>query len=263
MAVSVSPIRWAGSKRGLRLQLSNAMPSSYGCYFEPFAGSAFLFFEAEPKAAVIGDLNLQIVNLYRSLRRDPPGLWKKMSAYEKTRESYYQVRRAFDANSSGLDTAAQFWFLNRLCFNGIYRTNRNGAFNVPFGSKWGAFPSVEECIHWGSLLHKADIFWGDFESTCDSAESGDLVYLDPPYRSSGNRFRGEYGYNSIRDDSLGRVIDLAKRLSQKNVFVLLSYNVDLSEVLPGWRREIVRARRVVASSPTSRLQVVEYLFRNY
>ena len=178
-----SPVRWAGSKRQM-LSLLRSYWKSDATYIEPFAGSACLFFDIEPEKAVLGDLNSELINSYRVLRDDPESALSALRPIEPTKENYYAIRQQSPEDLMGADAAARFFFLNRHCFNGLYRTNQTGKFNVPFGRTKGNPALDENLLRSASrLLSRAQLLNADFEVTLDKARYGDFVYLDPPYVS--------------------------------------------------------------------------------
>src|SRR5258706_5000854 len=126
-------LRWAGSKRKLLPLLVPLIPASYNCYFEPFVGSACLFFAVRPRRAVLSDINADLIGAYSQVAAHPRRTWRIVSTLPKGAQAYYHIRRSLLQASSPQDSAARFIYLNRHCFNGVYRTNKTGMFNVPIG----------------------------------------------------------------------------------------------------------------------------------
>jgi len=257
-----SPLRWAGSKKRLLRRLCERSPKKYIRYIEPFAGSAVLFYALRPRMAVLSDINADLIHFYRALRRAPIELHERVLRLDQSKETYLKVRASFPS-TSGIERAGNFWFLNRCCFNGIYRTNRKGLFNVPFGSKLPPIPGVEEAIIWAKALHASDLICASYEAALSAADAGDFVYLDPPYARCQARDRGEYGPNALQPDGIDVVLEATRAASDRGAKILLSYNRDLRESLPGWRQEIINVRRDVSARALSRRTVTEYLFSNY
>jgi DNA adenine methylase len=257
-----SPLRWAGSKKRLLKRLISHVPAGYFRYVEPFAGSAVLFYALTPREALLSDINSDLICFYRHLRRYPAELFTLASSYERNRSTFELTRRSHQ-QLHGIDRAASFWYLNSCCFNGLYRTNRAGHFNVPFGSKLPPFPSWDEASVWSRILQSADILDADFATTMAKTTETDFVYLDPPYARTGFRNRGEYGPNALQPDEIDFVLSSARSASERGVRILFSYNRDLSELLPDWFSEVINVRRDIAASASSRATVNEYLFWNY
>jgi DNA adenine methylase len=126
-------LRWAGSKRKLLPKLISLSPSSSGRYVEPFAGSAALFFALQPQDALLSDFNPELIETYKILSANAGSVWRRLSQMPGSRDFYYRIRARNPTSMSSIDRAARFIYLNRYCFNGVYRTNRLGQFNVPRG----------------------------------------------------------------------------------------------------------------------------------
>lgn len=262
--VDLKPLlRWAGSKQRLLPALLARMPTSIDRYYEPFAGSATMFFAAKPTRATLSDINPDLINFYKVLKKSPLETYSRMSEIPRTHESYRAARDAFSTETHSAERAALFWYLNRHCFNGLFRTNRNGKFNVPFGNKLPPIPEwrhVERCT---SLLRRASIKHADFEEIIGYAGDGDFVYVDPPYRRASARDRGEYGIGAMADDELSRLIVSVNKASERGAKILMSYNTDLSEHLPDWTHDVVNGRYLISADPRKRIRINEYTAFNY
>lgn len=254
-ALSVkSVLRWAGSKRGMLRQLLDASPSSFGTYIEPFVGSACLYFALSPDRAILGDYNSQLMAAWRTVRDRPREVAVAVSSLPATPENYYSIRDD-DSNRDEFHQAVRFIYLNRHCFNGVYRTNRQGRFNVPMGRKTGQVPSPESFEACAKALRRADLITGDYLETLQAAQPGDFVYLDPPYANDARRGHGEYGYGCFSEASeTPRMRDLLGDLDSRGVNVLLSYGSRslLGDLAGRWTVVEVSARRSLAADPTKR-----------
>src|SRR6266446_5529387 len=171
-----SILRWAGSKKKLLSTLRGYIPEQFGRYFEPFVGSGALFFSLSPSDAVLGDLNGELIEALDVLSNNPVKLHRLVSTFPRTKRSYYRVRRSIPTNR--LARAVRFMYLNRLCFNGLYRTNKENIFNVPCGYGAGEFPSLRSFRDAATRLRKATLLADDFEITLGLVEKNDFVYLD-------------------------------------------------------------------------------------
>ena len=174
-------LKWAGGKRWLVEQHSSLFPKKFNCYIEPFLGSGSVFFHLAPSRAVLSDANADLIACYKQIKNSPEQLAELMREHHKSHCSdyYYEIRATeFETDT---EKAAKFLYLNRTCFNGIYRVNLKGEFNVPIGTKTNVVMKSDDFQGVSKLLEKALIVHGDFaESLCNATE-GDFVYVDPPY----------------------------------------------------------------------------------
>jgi len=260
------PIRWAGSKRSILPWLSDLAPDRFDRYIEPFAGSAALFFSLAPSSAILGDINQDLVHFYRVLAARPGAVARAVTLFAPNGGDYYAVRALRPNQLSDTKAAARFLYLNRFCFNGVYRTNKRGEYNVPRGTRTGAMPTVCELRLASGILRRANIQACDFETTLDSARRGDFVYIDPPYFTRRGLKPGEYGYGSLvgRDD-LSRLITAVLRLSDRGVKYLLSYSDSrmlIRELEPAWTKRVL-VRRSVGGNSAHRKIVRELILSNY
>jgi DNA adenine methylase len=257
--------RWAGSKKQLLPSLIAFAPSNFSCYFEPFVGSGCLFFSLRPKRAVLGDINAELIDAYTQLRDHPTLLHRRVLGNSVTKAAYYRVRKTIWPITEKLDRAARFVFLNRLCFNGLYRTNQKGEFNVPFGDPPGNIPDESDFRRASIVLRNASLIADDFETTLATAQKGDFVYLDPPYVYAERKDRGEYGPKTFTLKDIDRLISAAKKLDCAGVKFLLSYLEcdDLLRKLPNWSRATIPVRRHISGFAKYRRKVNEVVIRNY
>jgi DNA adenine methylase len=260
-----SILRWAGSKKRLLPKLMSCIPQSFNSYFEPFAGSACLFFALEPRRATLGDINPALVEAYAVLRAHPIEVYEAISAMPDTEAYYYRIRKFEPSLLAETERAARFIYLNRFCFNGVYRTNVRGEFNVPRGLSTGRIPSREEFLRCASLLQDCTLHAGDFSLSVASAGAGDFVYLDPPYTTSSRPAYGEYGYGSFSSKDFERLAKVAVHLADQGAVVLLSYS---EAALSGhhfndWHCRTVSVKRHVAGFSRHRAIVSEVLLCNH
>lgn len=257
-------LRWAGSKLKLLPVLEGYWRGNHHRYVEPFAGSACLYFHLSPPDAVLGDNNPEIIGLYRLLRRPGHQLGRRLAHIPRTAEAYYRWR---SADSSRLDSetrALRFLYLNRHCFNGIYRTNAQGNFNVPFGTRLGEPPTSEMIAECAKRLRNVTLVSGDFAETLKHARAGDFVYMDPPFATAGKRNRKEYGASAFSAEDIERLQDAMKRLDTKGVDFVVSYG-DCHEsrwLARSWNARRVRVRRHIAGFSGNRRAAFEWLISN-
>lgn len=229
-------LRWAGGKQRLLRDLLRLVPAdgTYGRYFEPFLGAGSLFFALRPRCATIGDINGELINCYREIARDPVAILDLLNRYKRrhSREFFYRVRAQPLDSITGVERAARFIYLNKAAFNGIYRVNLKGIFNVPFGPTISglSIPSSDTLTAAGKSLRKVAIRASDFEETIRDAKKGDFVYLDPPYPPmSKTAFFAHYDSVRFGWHQQQRLANAFWKLAKRGCFVMLS-NADLVEV---------------------------------
>jgi DNA adenine methylase len=175
-------LRWAGSKRQLLTKLVAHWPGGNARYIEPFCGSACLFFAIRPTEAILGDLNHELIETYSVLRTEFDEVATELQQLKRSKSEYYRIRAQSPEALRPITRAARFLYLNRHCFNGIYRTNKAGVFNVPYGPQKRDTPIDEAALRDAAAeLKKAVLIAGDFSATLKHVRQGDFVYLDPPY----------------------------------------------------------------------------------
>lgn len=181
MASQIPFLNWAGGKRWLMHNFSTLFPTTFGRYFEPFLGSGASFFSLRPKRAILSDLNADLVNTYIQVKNHPRELVEKLKEHHvrHNNDYYYEIRAQILENE--IDRAAQFLYLNRTCWNGLYRVNKNGIFNVPIGTKNNVILRTDNFLETSKALQGADLICGDFTVASKSATEGDFIYFDPPY----------------------------------------------------------------------------------
>lgn len=263
--VPVPVLRWSGSKAKLIPILEKCSPPTFKTYIEPFAGSACLYFRIQPNAAIIGDINPAVIEVYQAIRDNPHEVGHYLASIPETYEAYYSLRGTNPNVLSIEQRAARTIYLMKACFNGVYRTNKSGAFNVPMGSRVYARPSAENLLAASELLTHTQLICGDFEHVVKLAKSGDFVYLDPPYPSI-SRYRGEYGYNAHFDTGdKQRLIRLLRKLDSEGAQVMLSYVYDeeLVSALSGWTCKQQSVLRSVAGNIRFRINASEIVLTNY
>lgn len=256
--------RWAGSKRKLLPTLRAYCPAEFNRYVEPFAGSACLFFLLQPERAVLGDFNEQLIETYRTVARAPKAVAAMLVTMAVSEDYYYQLRSQDPSSVQSIERAARFIYLNRFCFNGVFRTNQRGEFNVPRGTKTGQLPSSTALRSCAQILKRATLISGDFERTLHGVEPGDFVYLDPPYSSSDQRNRGEYGYGAFSSDDLDRLEESLHRIDLGKAAFVLSYRCSkkVRARFRNWQQRTLTVRRHVAGFSEDRRDVREMLISN-
>jgi len=257
-------LRWAGSKRQQVPFLRTLLPSTVRRYVEPFAGSASLFFVLDPPQAVLGDLNAELIATFRAVALKPQRVHDHLAALPCGRDSYYEVRDKWKPHGQ-YSRAARFIYLNRFCFNGLYRTNGSGAFNVPYGRpKNDNIPSKEQLVACSKSLRRTVLMAADFRDTLAAVERDDFVYLDPPYAVRSRRVFTEYGKNVFSYDDLSDLGESLHRLDRIGATFVLSYadSSDSRRIFAPWYSRRVRVRRNVAGFTSSRRHQYEIYVSN-
>lgn len=191
-------LKWAGGKRWFVHQYGTLFPESFRRYIEPFLGSGAVYFHLQPKKALLGDINPEVVNAYAAIKDDWPNLIKNLARHQRahnTQEDYFYEIRATSPRSV-VTRASRTIYLNRTCFNGIYRVNKKGEFNVPRGTKNAVLMETDDFQAMAALLKNAELRNADFEELINEAVEDDLVFADPPYTVRHN-LNGFIKYNEI------------------------------------------------------------------
>jgi DNA adenine methylase len=258
-------LRWAGSKRQILETLAAQWDPTHRRYLEPFAGSAALFFHLAPVAAVLGDLNEELVNALTVVRDDLASFLELLRSWSPTKAEYCRIRDVRPHPEARIERAARFVFLNRLCFNGLYRTNRNGKFNVPYGgTKAGRMPTDSEFVEASRILRDAVLLSGDFERTLSYAEADDFVYMDPPYSVTEVRTFQEYGPRDFTEFDVKRLRSCLEDLDRRGVTFLVSYAESAAgrALASGFEHRLVTVRRNIAGFAGARRLTNELLIAN-
>lgn len=274
----VKPIvKWAGGKRQLIDKLIELMPRTYNEYFEPFIGGGALLFKLAPAKATINDVNGELLAIYRCLGNEQyfKLMLNDLNEHEKNHNEdyYYEVRkqdRELDYKSMPIwKRASRTIYLNKSCFNGLYRVNSKGYFNVPSGRKIKVQTydrkNIEK-LHNYFMTNKVTILEGDFVDAVVHAKAGDFVYFDPPYDPFDEKdtFTSYTKFNFSKEDQI-RLAKLYKELSNKGVYVMLSnHNTKLiNELYQGFNINVVNAKRMINSDSNGRGNVEEVIITNY
>lgn len=259
-------LRWAGSKRRLLPKLKEFWTGEHQRYVEPFAGSACLFFALRPKKAILGDLNAELISTYIEVKYRLNEVLKELAALRPWSKSEYLHLRSQDPSQlRPAASAARFIYLNRFCFNGIYRTNLAGQFNVPYsGDRCGAMPQDDIFRKCSRRLSGTRFVNGDFAKILQHAKRGDLVYMDPPYAVRARRVFREYDAGTFTFGDIARLRKWMVDLDRKRIDFVVSYaESEEAEILAkGFSFETVAVRRNVAGFAVKRVMTNEVLISN-
>ncbi len=250
-------LKWAGGKTQMLGELLPKVPVSYGRYIEPFIGGGAMFFALNPEDAVIADSNPELINMYKQVADNVDAVISYLQKYENTQEMFYRVRTLEWQELPKAEAAARMIYLNKTCFNGLYRVNKKGQFNVPFGKyKAPKFCDVEALYAASNVLRKANIICGDYLSVLkEYARPGDFIFLDPPYLpvseySDFKRYTKEQFYEEDH-------VELAKevlRLHEMGCYVILtnSNHPLVHELYKPFSIEVIQTKRYISCSGSNR-----------
>lgn len=225
-----------------------------------------MFLNLSPENAILNDINSNLINTYIQIRDRPLELCEAIQHRLFSCEIYQKYRTLLNTEPDNIKRAVYFLYLNRFCYNGIYRENKRRIFNTPPGTHTGAFPCNDDIFSFSRKLQHSHLMCGDFENVLPHLRSGDFVYLDPPYFSSERHESGEYGYDSFRPKDELRLFDFLLELDKRRINFMLSYNKVLYEDEindRGWTCSEVENVRISPSKLSSRVRVREQLITNY
>jgi len=271
--LSLKPIvKWAGGKRALIKQYSKYFPVNFNAYYEPFFGGGaiflHLFSEGKIKRAKLSDINEELINLYNVVKNNVEELIEELSSgkYVNKKTVFYKIR-AEEPNDAVI-RAARMIYLNRTCYNGLYRVNKQGKFNVPFGK----YPENVKIVNKKNLrnvskcLGNVEITTEDFEESVKSAKKGDFVYFDPPYIPlSDTAYFTDYTSEGFGIKEQERLAKVFRELDERGCFVMESNSgvPKVSELFDGFKIVDVKAKRYISCDPEGRGGVKESLIINY
>lgn len=267
-------LKWVGGKKQLLPEIISRIPCEFKRYFEVFFGGGAVFFQLQPEVSIINDFNSELINLYKIIKDFPEELINDLKGHVNEANYFYEIRsydrdKEFYNNLSNIKKASRILYLNKTCYNGLYRVNSQGQLNAPFGRYIN--PKIcdeENILEISKFLNdkNVEILNTDFENVLFKAEEGDFVYLDPPYDpvTDTAAFTGYNAGGFGKSDQL-RLKNACDRLTEKNVKFLLS-NSDtqfIRELYNGYTIDVVYARRSINSKGEKRGEVPELLIRNY
>ena len=264
-------VKWVGGKRQLLFELLKNLPKTYNRYFEPFIGGGALFFELQPDNAYISDMNEELINLYSVVRDSVDELIEDLSKHEISKEYFLEIRNIDRTEEysklSNVERASRFIYLNRTCFNGMYRVNSKGEFNVPFGNyKNPRIIDENNLLNCSELLKKTEIKCTDFSEIIHKVQKGDFVYFDPPYvplnETSSFTSYTKDGFDIDMQFKLREVCDELDSMGVK--FMLSNSDTKLvNELYANYEIKKVFASRQINANAAGRGKITEVLVKNY
>ena len=259
-------IKWAGGKRQLLAQIRERMPESFNNYYEPFVGGGAVIFDLLPTSAVINDINKALVNAYRQICNATDEFLKKLNELDETmwedgKEYYYSLREHYNdklmKEEFDVELAALFVFINKHCFNGLYRVNGKGLFNVPYNNSRNSSCDEDTIRAISEYLKNVTILEGDFQAACQNAKKGDFVFIDSPYAPLNPTSFESYTKEGFDIESHKRLADLYDELTSRGCYCMLTnHNTELINELygnKGYKIDVVSVKRMINSDATNRV----------
>lgn len=262
-----SPIYYTGGKAKFFKGFSYLFNVGMKRYIEPFFGGGGVFFGLNPERAILGDINKDLMFFYKELREDPKSLVEGMAGFENTKKDYYTVRAMDrDIKFGNLTTsykAARFYYLNQMSYNGLYRVNKNGEFNAPYGyRKWKFEPKIANLVSVSKKLNEDGItlFLGDFRDCLKGIKKGDFIYLDPPIMKSVRYHRTDFTLADMED-----LKEICDRATKRGARFLMTYKYDdkVIELFKDYEITTFSNLRKVNSDITNRKNIADIIIKNY
>lgn len=261
-------LKWPGGKQWLVKHYINIFPNKFNKYYEPFLGGGAAFFALHPSKAMLTDINKDLINLYICMRDNPEDLRRIMEQHQKqhSEQYYYYIRgKTFETN---LERAGRFLYLNRTCFNGMYRVNKQGDFNVPIGTKNNCIYDVDTFDQYSELLKDKKIVHSDFGVIIERTKKGDLIFADPPYtvqKKQNNFIKYNEHLFTWRDQE--RLFDCLLHAKLRGVKIVLT-NANCKEVRDmyqdgGFFLQEVSRNSSIAGEVSKRRNITELLITSY
>ena len=249
-------LKWAGGKKQMISDILKFAPKNFNKYIEPFIGGGAVYFNLNHPQSIISDLNEELVITYKQVKENIGEVIDILEKYNNTEDFYYKTR-ALDVNKlSYSERAARLIYLNKTCFNGLFRVNKKGEFNVPYGKRSGSFLNKENLIGASHYLQDTEIYHSDYKSVLKKfAKKGDFIFLDPPYQPVGKfsdfkRYTKEFFYENDQIE----IAELFKELTNKGCYVMLT-NSDhpfILDLYKDFQIEIIETKRLISSDPKTR-----------
>lgn len=270
-------VKWAGGKRQLLNEIGKRLPKSWNTYYEPFVGGGALLVNLQNDErvsnAVISDLNSELINLYNVVKKNPDKLLDVLSGkeFENNEDAFRNLKNEFNTLTglpgNNVRRAALLIYLNKHGYNGLWRVNSKGKFNVPFGRyQKRNMPTDHSILKFSTMLKNVKILNRDFEQAIKSATNGDFIYFDPPYHPvSKTAGFTDYNSNGFTFDDQKRLAAVFKNLSKKGVFLMLSNSkvTDIEDLFAGFNIDTVDAKRFINCNGQRRSGTKEIIVTNY
>ncbi len=264
-------VKWAGGKRQLIPQMDKYLPKKYNKYIEPFIGGGALFFYLLPKKAILIDINNDLINVYNVIKNKVSELIKSLKKHKNEKDYFYKIRSidrepSVFNNWSDIEKASRIVYMNKCCYNGLYRVNSKGQFNAPFGKyKNPKICDIENLIVVYKILKNVSLINSSFEKCLDFAEKDDFIYFDPPYVpiSESANFTSYTKGNFGKEDQI-TLFNVFETLNKRGCKVMLSnsYCDFILDLYKDYQITILKAKRAINSDASKRGQIKEVLITN-
>lgn len=258
-------VKWAGGKRQLLDRITERLPEQYNSYYEPFIGGGAVLFELQPQSAIINDINSSLINTYRTIANSPNEFIEQVQRldsemWEDGKEYYYSLREHYNdklmQDEFDIELAALLVYINKHCFNGLYRVNGKGLFNVPYNNARHESIDAESILAVSEYLRNVTIMQGDFEEACQNARRGDFIFFDSPYAPLNPTSFESYTKEGFDVESHERLARLFDELTERGCYCMLTnHNTDFINNLygnKGYRMDVVNVKRMINSDASKR-----------
>lgn len=259
-------IKWAGGKRQILSQIRERLPEKFGNYYEPFIGGGAVTFDLLPDNAVINDINKALINTYRQICCNVDEFLAILDSLDESigddgKEYYYSVREHYNdklmREEFDIELAALFVFINKHCFNGLYRVNGKGLFNVPYNNSLRASYDKNNIRALSEYLRGVTILEGDFEIACKNAKKSDFIFIDSPYAPLNPTSFESYTKEGFDIESHKRLAKLYDELTARGCYCMLTnHNTELINELygnKGYRMDVINVKRMINSDAKNRV----------
>lgn len=258
-------LRWAGGKRWLINNIKKIIPTDFNNYYEPFLGAGSLFFSLKPNKAYLSDINEELILTYFGIKKNYRAVTKYLNQYKNNKTNYYRIRDS--SPKSDYEKAARLIYLNKTCWNGLYRVNNNGKFNVPYGFKKNiSIYDVNNLKIVSDSLKNVELKNCDFEVSLKNCKKKDLIYIDPPYTVA-HQNNGFIKYNakifSWKDQE--RLAKVVNQLNEEGCYIILSnsYHESLIKLYKNFNLQKYSRKSLISANADSRKKIYELLVTNF
>ncbi|PEC48943.1 Dam family site-specific DNA-(adenine-N6)-methyltransferase [Bacillus sp. AFS096315] len=268
-------IKWAGGKRQLLGAINERLPQNFNNYYEPFIGGGAVLFDLQSENATINDINKELINTYKTIRDFPVELIEKLDELDEQvkqdeKEFYYKARERYNvkllANEHDIELASLFIFLNKHCFNGLYRVNSKGLFNVPYNKSVASSYTRDNLLSVSEYLKGVKILTGDFEQAVANAKKGDFVFFDSPYAPLNDTSFESYTKEGFSKENHERLARIFSELTDKGVYCMLTnhYTPFIEDLYKDFKStsSVIEVKRFINSDANNR-KGLEIIVWNY